>query len=92
MSMTLRPLGAGEVYLAITDEEAQSIKGYPTMPGTTNRLIVESIFEPVNNTPNVLVFFAQNNVQQFVPRTNIKKYNIETGELTLAWDIESQPS
>ena len=92
MSMTLKPLGVGEVYLAISDEEAQSVLGYRTMPGTHNRLVVESIFEPVNDTPNVLVFFAQNNVQQFVPRTHIKKYNVETGELTLAWNIETQAS
>lgn len=88
-TMTLRPVKAGEVYVAVSDKEAHAFSGYARASRDINRRTIQAIFEPLNVTANVLVVYAQDNLQQVMPRDNVKIFNVETGELRLAWDIIS---
>lgn len=82
---TLKPLGPGEVYVSISEDERKRLLGYSTSPDVFNWFVLHMIVEPINATDSVLVFFAQGNKQQIVSREMVRIFNKETGEFLSAW-------
>ena len=90
--MKLRPLSANEVYIAVPDSEEKGLREHRANPSIRNSKTLSAVFEPVNATSRVLVFYAQGNRMSLERRVDVKKLNVETGDISLAWDITSVAS
>jgi hypothetical protein len=83
---TLKKLGHGQVYVSAIESVLHGLThSYRAAPGIANQHVIQSIFEPINDVPLVLVFWAFGGLN-LVPRDSVKVFNTETLEIIPAWE------
>lgn len=83
----LIPTGKNQVYMAGAHGTVESIaRTYRHAPGLANQHTVSAIFQPLNDTPTVLVFWAYGGFN-LSNRDDIRILDVETMELLPAWEL-----
>jgi hypothetical protein len=83
--LALYPLKAGQIYVSGSDETLKSFaQSYKSSPGLINQHTVIAVFEPINDTPLIMVSWAFGG-SNVISRDALKIFTIETCEITDAW-------
>lgn len=83
----LRPLKPKQFYISASPEVLREIAADgPRAPGLVNHRRVSAIFEPLNDSPLVLVAWSVGGGLSVSNRDTIKIVNVETGTVEPAWE------
>lgn len=83
----LIPADKNQVYVAGSNGTIENIaRTYRNAPGVANQHMVSAIFQPLNDTSTVLVFWAYGGFN-LSNRDDIRILDVETMELLPAWEL-----
>ena len=81
--MKLKPLGPHQVYVSGLSPDLA--KAYRATPGLVNQHAIQAIFEPINDSPVVLLSWAFGGLNT-ATRSAVQIIDTETQELLPAWE------